>query len=183
MRVNTIKFIFIFTLLFSFLPLSAHSIPLTYDFNGTFHSGYFTGEDYTFSLSYNTDDIGWAGNRYEVSGSHVITLLGYTFGSGTTQFWHTNRVRALGINLDISPTYLYEFNLYFNSSFNPYAPLPMNYLNLSTSHFSFGSFDIQPLGTGLSYGLVNPVPEPTTILMLGSGLIGFIVLRKKFTTS
>ena len=50
------------------------------------------------------------------------------------------------------------------------------------SHQSFTSTTVTPnLQTGTDIGDTSPVPEPTTLVLLGSGLVGLIGIgRKKF---
>jgi hypothetical protein len=75
-----------------------------------------------------------------------------------------------------------------NAEHNPYLNGPVTFTldltglssipNITAASFYFGTVpDVQ---TGVPGTGTSPIPEPTTMLLLGSGLIGLLGLRKKF---
>ncbi|GMT41333.1 MAG: hypothetical protein IEMM0001_2068 [bacterium] len=60
-----------------------------------------------------------------------------------------------------------------------YSYVRINDIAPNQSGFPFGEADIDAVGAISSAPPVNPIPEPSTMLLLGSGLLGVVALRRK----
>jgi len=61
-----------------------------------------------------------------------------------------------------------------------YSYVRISDISPNQSGYPYGEADIDAVGAISSASPVTPVPEPSTMLLLGSGLFGVVAFRKKF---
>lgn len=161
---------------FGGMPLSNWRLPDTLPVNG---SNY----DYTFSYNGSTD------RGFNITSPHSELAHLYYIGLGNTGYYNTNG-NLTGCEDEIEPYCLTNTGVfqnlkgYYYFSRTEYAPDPNKAWLFGTGD---GSQDAGYKVTGLIYGMavyqgdVAPIPEPTTIALLGIGLVGLAgaVVRRR----
>lgn len=164
------------------MPLSAHAIPLTYNFNWTGSNGY------TMTGSFTGEDAGPVTDMY-IRDSEVSELFfegflnNISIGSNNT----AHLQNGFNFNFDVAAGAFVLGGISTTDSgqrWNVSGPVG----------FGFGSGDLAAalfINSGLISGsitsapvtiraqLANAIPEPTSFALLGAGVIAFGVARRK----
>jgi hypothetical protein len=114
-----------------------------------------------------SDSTHWyfgGGGSIDLIANSAITILDGTFSYAVVENKGDDSLAAIGLFLDEKFEPLTDFYGLPNAGYQGFF-----YLNLSAQ------------GSPLDGYIVNtPVPEPTTMILIGSGLIGLVGLRRKF---
>lgn len=166
-------------LLFPWMGIG-NALTLGYNFGGNFDSGIFSEQPFSGYFQYDT-----AQNSDLQNDFCSVTVGANTYpdaGSGIrSSFIPDNKIRIAGLSGLNPGDALWSTIASFNvTRISLDQPLPLG-------SFINSSFDFSIIGSWNSSGKLDnlgersPVPEPATMLLLGSGLIGLAVIgRKRF---
>jgi len=201
-------FVFIGIVALIVLTIPVQAAPITYDFSGTVTGVFAAGAPPPFSIgdtlngSYTFESTTAPRVSFgDISAVYdALTVLSFSLGSYSASSTGSSEIRVLNgaddhyevvsssaDGLTGQPLIgLTQFSLQLDDptgfQFTTALTLPtdLSLSNFTSKSFrvSFGSFDIA--GTLDELSQTAAIPEPCTILLLGSGLVGLVAFRKKF---
>ncbi|MFC1822517.1 PEP-CTERM sorting domain-containing protein [Thermodesulfobacteriota bacterium] len=163
------------------------SIPVQHSSTGGNPGGYIWGQDNLGAHTWFFSTTTWAGNWTSYIGGSLEFDINYISGSGS---FLSEEVRI----------YSHSDYAYWDTSINPPKGSWTQYeVDLIASNFTIsgtktfnqimadvteiwirGEYGVGVDKAGLDNVKVAPIPEPTTMLLLGSGIIGLAGIRRKF---
>jgi len=154
------------------------------DIDGTMGNGNFDvantfGYDYVLDFEYDAVDNQWDYTVYEINGQSRVLTAFYQQNQGSSPWrYASGGTEVTGANG--SANYLTGLSNedvgFLGGEHNVINGIDLSFLGDNINNFT-ASFT---MGCGNDHLMGDPVPEPSTIILLGFGILGLVGFRKKF---